>query len=81
MTENRHIINTIKDLSEDAEVPKNVKQKLKEIIELLDSSGDDSIKINKVLEELDSIATDSNLQPFTRTQIYNIISLLESVPS
>ena len=79
MTEVQQIIDALQDLCEDSAVPKNIKLKMQEITKLLESSEESSIKINKALDELDVIATDSNLQAFTRTQIYNIISLLESV--
>ncbi|MBU0461926.1 MAG: UPF0147 family protein, partial [Nanoarchaeota archaeon] len=36
-----------------------------------------SIRINKALSELDEISDDTNLQAYTRTQIWNIASMLE----
>jgi len=37
------------------------------------------IRINKALHELEEIADDINLQPFTRTQLWNIVSILEKI--
>ena len=34
-------------------------------------------KINKALHELEEVAEDTNMQPYTRTQIWNVVSLLE----
>lgn len=73
------IISTLKELNEDATVPRNVRVKIEEIISSLEKEGELLIKINKALDNLDDIADDPNLQAFTRTQIWNIVSLLEKV--
>ena len=73
------IIDTIEDLTKDDTIPRNVKGKLNEILQSLKSSQELSIKINKALDDLDEISSDSNLQAYTRTQIWNIASLLESL--
>lgn len=73
------VISTLKELNEDATVPRNVRVKIEEIISSLEKEGELLIKINKALDNLDDIADDPNLQAFTRTQIWNIVSLLEKV--
>lgn len=73
------IIQMLNELHEDVTVPKNVRIKIEEIISSLRDDAILSIKINKALNELDEIASDVNLQPYTRTQIWNIISLLEKL--
>lgn len=73
------IIESMKEFIDDASVPKNIKIKITDIIEELESDQDLSLKINKALQELEEISNDSNLQSFSRTQIWNLISLLESV--
>jgi len=73
------IIESLNILMEDTTVPKNVKIKIENIIIILKEEEDLSIKVNKALHELDEIADDTNLQPFTRTQIWNVVSLLEKL--
>ncbi|MBW3015221.1 UPF0147 family protein [Candidatus Woesearchaeota archaeon] len=73
------IIDLMQDLSEDPTVPRNIKNKILELIETLKEDVELSIKINKVLSELDEISDDSNLQAFTRTQLWNIVSMLEKL--
>lgn len=73
------IIESMQEFVEDQTVPKNVKTKIQELVEDLNSDKDISIKINKALQELEDIANDSNLQSFSRTQVWNLISLLETV--
>jgi len=75
----KNIITALQDLKDDQTVPKNVRARLVQIIEILQSDLEPSIKVNKALDELDDIQSDANLQSFTRTQIWNIASLLETV--
>jgi len=70
----------LKDIIEDPTTPKNVKEKMNELSNILkEENGDVSMKIHKVLNELDDIVNDSNMQQFTRTQIWNVASLLEKI--
>ncbi len=73
------VMGALKELSEDSEVPKNVKLKIEEMIEVLKEDADISMRIHKILQKLEDVVEDKNLQPFSRTQIYNLISTLESV--
>lgn len=69
----------LKELLEDATVPRNIKENIEKIIKILKEEGEISIKVNKALNYLDEIADDVNMQPYTRTQIWNIVSLLEKI--
>ena len=71
------IIETLGDLKEDGVVPKNIKIKVDTIIQDLSQESEISMKVNKALNELDEISDDPNLQAYTRTQIWNIVSMLE----
>ena len=72
------VLEALNELADDNTVPKNVKAKIATVIETLKSDeGDLSMKINKALSELDEISDDTNLQSYTRTQVWNIASMLE----
>ncbi|MBS3136190.1 UPF0147 family protein [Candidatus Woesearchaeota archaeon] len=71
------VIEVLEELCEDTSVPKNVKEKFSEMINSLKSSKELSIKVNKALHGLDEIGDDTNLQPYVRTQIWNLVSMLE----
>jgi uncharacterized protein len=72
------VIDTLIDVSEDSTVPRNVKSLLQQIIEALQNEEEDlDIRKDKALSLLDEVAEDSNLQPYTRTQIWNVVSVLE----
>lgn len=76
----KNIIDALNDLAEDDTIPKNVTKIVKNTITLLSNSEEEaSIRIHKALNELDELAEDVNMQPYTRTQIWNIVSELESI--
>ena len=72
-----NIIEALTDLTKDSTVPRNIKMKVEAVIAILSSNEDLSIRINKALSEIDEISDDTNLQAYTRTQVWNIASMLE----
>jgi len=74
-----NVISSLSEVQSDATVPKNVRSKLDLIIETLRQDIELSTKINKALNELDEIASDVNLNSYTRTQLWNVMSLLEKL--
>ena len=77
LTEVETIVVSLNEIQEDGTVPRNVRTQIQSIIASLKTEAEISIKINKALSELGEIANDVNLQSYTRTQIYNAISILE----
>lgn len=73
------IVSSLNEIQEDATVPRNVRMQIQSIIATLKTETELSIKLNKALSELGDIANDVNLQSYTRTQIYNVISILEKL--
>lgn len=74
-----NVISSLSEVRADATVPKNVRTKLDLIIETLRQDIEMQIKINKSLNELDETASDANLNSYTRTQLWNIMSMLEKL--
>lgn len=73
------VLTSLSEIKEDITVPKNVRSKIESVIVTLKEDTELSIKINKTLNDLDEISNDVNLQSYTRTQIWNAISLLEKL--
>ena len=69
----------LEELRDDNTVPKNVRLKIEKVIEVLNNNMERSIKVSKVLNELEDVADDVNLQSYTRTQVWNVISVLEKI--
>jgi len=73
------IIELIKQVSEDKSVPRNIRDRCLDCIKSLETSKDPvDIRINTVISCLDEVANDPNIPMYTRTQVWNIVSLLES---
>lgn len=66
-------------LKDDEGLPKNIRAKIDEIIIALTDDTDLSSKVGKSLHTLDEISEDMNIQPFIRTQIWNVSSMLEKL--
>ena len=73
------VVASLSEMQEDATVPRNVRTQIQSIIGALKAGDELSTKINKALNELDQIASDVNLQSYTRTQIWNLMSVLEKL--
>jgi len=71
------VVAALRELEGDAQVPKNVKNTIANAIKTLEQDGEMSIKVSRALQELEQLTEDNNMQSYTRTQIFNIVSLLE----
>jgi uncharacterized protein (UPF0147 family) len=63
----------------DATVPKNAREKLKGTISALNGNKNLGVKRDFVMQQLDDISEDPNLPNHIRTQIWNVVSILESI--
>jgi len=79
MKEITEVIAMLEEIASDSSVPKNVKDKVAVVIKILKNDGDLKVKVNKALNELDEVADDPNLESYTRSQVWNIVSVLEKV--
>ena len=73
------IVEAIKEVQEEMSLPKAVKLKLEEIITILQGPGDRRLRASKVIAELEDLSDNSHLPSFVRSQLWNIVSLLETV--
>lgn len=72
-------ITELQELEQDTTTTKNVKTKIISTLKLLKEDTEVSIKVSKALHELEEITENENVQSYTRTQLFNIVSLLEVV--
>ena len=75
----KEILEGLSLIEDDSSVPKNVRAKIKNAMNIL-SSGDENVDINidKSLQELAEVADDANVPQYTRMQIWSVVSQLES---
>jgi uncharacterized protein (UPF0147 family) len=71
------VVAALRELEGDAQVPKNVKTSIANTIKTLEQDAEMSIKISRALQELEQLTEDNNMQAYTRTQIFNVVSMLE----
>jgi len=69
----------LNELKDDTTVPKNVRLKIEKVVQVLHGEKEMSIKVSKALNEMEEIADDVNLQSYTRTQVWNVVSALEKI--
>jgi uncharacterized protein (UPF0147 family) len=80
MTELDMVIQRMEDLKDANGIPSNVKDMLEESIEALeDEDAELSVRVNSATSLLDEISNDPNIAQHTRTEVWNIASMLESV--
>lgn len=74
------IMQLIQQIADDRTVPRNIRTKCEECIEVLKNEKDEvDIKINTVVSIMDEVSNDPNIPMYTRTQIWNIVSALEGM--
>lgn len=69
----------LQELEQDSTTPKNVKMKVASTLKILNENAELSIKKSRAMHELEELSEDINVQSYTRTQLFNIVSLLEIV--
>lgn len=73
------VVDALNEMKDDSTVPKNVKAKVEKMLDILEKGeGDLNLKVNQCLNEFDGISEDANIQAFTRTQVWNVVALLEA---
>jgi len=66
------------EINSDRSVPRNIRNSVQEAKESLNRTNlDMAIRINGAISILDEISNDPNIPTYTRTQIWNIVSMLE----
>ena len=72
----QEIIYTLNELKEDSTISKNIKEKIEKIISFLEQ--DEALGVDKAINEIEDMMETNNIPAYTRTQIWNVVSLLES---
>lgn len=75
-----NVIPLIQQIANDRTVPRNIRTKCEDSIKILQNDKEDvAIRINTIISSMDEIANDTNIPTYTRIQIWNIVSALESM--
>jgi len=67
-------------ISEDRTTPRNIRRAAKEASDLLNSAKlAQAVRAANAISILDDISQDPNMPPYTRTRIWNVVSVLEVI--
>ena len=68
------------EINEDRTVPRNIRTHITETKMHLNNEKEDlDVRLNSAISILDDVSNDPNIPIYTRTQIWNIVSLLEAM--
>ncbi|UCG95606.1 MAG: UPF0147 family protein [archaeon] len=74
------IIQALSRIKEDRTVPKNIRASCEECLKDLKNEDDElSVRLSSCISTLDEMSNDPNIPSYTRTQIWNIVSMLEAL--
>lgn len=74
------VIKMFQQIISDRSVPRNIRSKCEECVKALsDEKEAKAVKINTAISILDECSNDPNIPMYTRTQIWNIVSVLEGL--
>jgi len=69
----------IEAIVNDRTVPKNIRAAAEEAHAAINGTAEVKLKISTAISTLDDIINDPNMPMYTRTQIWNIVSILEQM--
>ena len=70
----------LKEVSEDTTTPRNIRRAAKNAMNVLeDKSVTHGVRTANAISILDDVSQDPNMPPYTRTRIWNVVSILETV--
>lgn len=76
------MLGMIKELSEDRRVPRNIRALIQQALDSLnDPKEPKNVKLSTAISLLDEATNDPNIPSHTRTQIWNLVGVLESMQS
>ena len=80
MEDINNVLGLLSTIEQDCSVPKNVRAKVKKTISCLQETGEsgEGVIIDRAVQYLDELSNDPNIPMFTRTQLWSVISALES---
>jgi hypothetical protein len=77
MAELEPVIEMLDTIISDRTVPKNIRRAVERSKSVLGSNDPLELRISAAIHTLDEIIDDPNIPMYTRTQIWNVVSLLE----
>ena len=77
MSDLKNAMELLDRIINDRTVPKNIRKAAEDSKAVLTSADAPEVKISTAIHILDEIINDPNMPMYTRTQIWNVVSMLE----
>jgi hypothetical protein len=77
MEELKQVFVLLEQIINDRTVPKNIRAAAEQSKNVLSSKESPEVRISTAVNILDEIINDPNMPVYTRTQIWNVVSMLE----
>ncbi len=74
-----NIIGIINSVADDNTLPRNIRKALAEACDHLRSDEESIVKVGAAVYVMEGLTEDINMPPHARTQIWNILSVLETI--
>ena len=72
------IVLMLDNIKDDSTIPKNIRFRIDDTIQLLEKNCEHCLKVSRALAELEEISNDPNIPIYTRIEILNIVSILSN---
>jgi len=69
----------LKEIAEDTTTPRNIRRAAKNAMEALGTPDSHAVRSANAISILDEVSQDPNMPPYTRTRIWNVVSILETI--
>ena len=73
------VIEILNRIINDRTVPRNIRNAAEMVRDELNTKKSEELKISTAITTLDDIINDPNMPLYTRTQIWNVVSMLEQM--
>ncbi|MBI2565261.1 UPF0147 family protein [Candidatus Woesearchaeota archaeon] len=74
------VIEALMEFKNDLSVPKNIQLRIDETILILSEKKSElSLLKSRAMAVLEELGEDVNMEPYTRTQLYNVVSMLDGL--
>jgi len=75
----KEVVELLDQIINDRSVPRNIRDAAENAVDALNGDGSRELKVSTAVQTLDEIINDPNMPMYTRTQIWNIVSMLEQL--
>ena len=79
MVDMKPVIDLLEQILNDRTVPKNIRKAAEDSKNVLNTNDSDEVRISTAIHILDEITNDPNMPMYTRTKIWNAVSILEEM--